>query len=76
MSDDLRKRSPQDRSRISLVEPWEVRYWTHKFGVTRDQLEAAIRKVGHSVWEVAAELDKPVPADDELQQEPPMPSPS
>ena len=76
MPDDLRKRSPQDRSKISLTEPWEVRYWTDKFGVTREQLEAAIRKVGHSVGAVAAELGKPVPADDELQQEPPMPSPS
>lgn len=33
MSDDLTNRGAQDRSRISLTEPHEVRYWTEALGV-------------------------------------------
>ncbi|MBT2746831.1 MULTISPECIES: DUF3606 domain-containing protein [unclassified Lysobacter] len=47
MSDDLTKRQPQDKSKISLTEDWEVRYWTKAFGVTEAQLRAAVKAVGH-----------------------------
>jgi Protein of unknown function (DUF3606) len=33
MADDPTKREPADRSRISLLEPYEVQYWADKFGV-------------------------------------------
>ena len=46
MPDDLTKRRPQDSSRINIHEPYEVRYWTDHFGVTKAQLEAAVRAVG------------------------------
>jgi len=35
MADDLEKRGPQDRTRIGLMEPYEVQYWADKFGVRR-----------------------------------------
>ena len=33
MSDDLKNRGAQDRSRISMREEHEVRYWTKALGV-------------------------------------------
>ena len=55
MADDPSKRGPQDRSRISS-EDHEVRYWSQKFGVTPEQLKAAVRKVGNSAKAVEREL--------------------
>ena len=48
MADDKMLRSPQDRSRIALGEDYEVRYWTEKFGVSRERLEEAVKAVGNS----------------------------
>lgn len=47
MSDDKSKASGQDRTRISLSEDYEVRDWAKKFGVTKEQLTAAVRCVGN-----------------------------
>jgi Protein of unknown function (DUF3606) len=58
MADDPSKRGPQDRSRISLGEDYEVRYWCKKYGVTPDVLRAAVEKVGNSAKAVEAELGK------------------
>ncbi len=38
MPDDLTNRGPQDRSRISLLEPHEVQYWADKFNVSKERL--------------------------------------
>jgi Protein of unknown function (DUF3606) len=56
MTDDPSKRGPQDRSRINTSEDYEVRYWSEKFGVSPEQLKAAVRKVGNSVEAVEWEL--------------------
>jgi hypothetical protein len=56
MADDPSKRGPQDRSRISLSEDYEVRYWCKKFGVTPDVLRTAVEKVGNSAKAVEKEL--------------------
>lgn len=58
MSDDLTKRRPQDASRIAMHEPYEVNWWTHKWGITRDQLQAAVNAVGNSAAAVAKHLGK------------------
>jgi hypothetical protein len=58
MSDDLKNRGPQDASRINLQEEHEVRYWTQALGVTREQLEAAVRAVGVSADAVRRQLGK------------------
>jgi len=52
MVDDKTLRSPEDRSRIALGEDYEVRYWTDKFGVSRQRLEEAVRAVGNSATAV------------------------
>jgi hypothetical protein len=56
MSDDQSKRGPQDRSRISLSEDYEVRYWSEKFGVSKERLAEAVKKVGNSAAAVEKEL--------------------
>jgi len=58
MADDLKNRGPADRSKISLTEEWEVRYWTKELGVTEAQLRAAVNAVGHGVAAVRAHLKK------------------
>ena len=58
MSDDSQDRGEPDRSRISLSEDYEVRYWTERFGVTKEQLAVAVRKVGNSADAVRLALGK------------------
>jgi hypothetical protein len=48
MADNTALRGEPDRSRINLNEDYEVSYWTEKFGISKEQLAAAVRKVGHS----------------------------
>jgi Protein of unknown function (DUF3606) len=56
MPDDLSNRGPEDRSRISLLEPHEVQFWCDKFDVSKERLSEAVRKVGHSASAVEKEL--------------------
>ena len=58
MADDLKDRGAQDRSQVNVQEDYEVRYWTQKWGVSKEQLTAAVQKVGVSVSAVARELGK------------------
>lgn len=59
MSDDKSKPGGQDRDRISLSEDYEVRDWSKKFGVTADELRAAVKAVGSSAKDVEDFLRKP-----------------
>jgi hypothetical protein len=56
MPDNLAERAPQDQSRISLLEPYEVQFWCDKFNVSKERLSEAVRKVGHSASAVEKEL--------------------
>lgn len=56
MADDKTNRGAQDRSKINLREDYEVRYWTDKFGISKSQLEDAVRNVGSSASAVETEL--------------------
>jgi hypothetical protein len=56
MPDNLGKRAPQDQSRISLKEPYEVQFWCDKFNVSKERLSDAVRKVGNSASAVETEL--------------------
>ena len=58
MADDKNKRGEPDRSRISLSEDYEVRYWTQELGVTREQLASAIADVGNNPEAVRQKLNK------------------
>lgn len=48
MADDKTLRAPQDSSRIAMGEDYEVEYWTHRFGVSRDRLQQAVDAAGNS----------------------------
>ena len=58
MPNDLTDKGPQDRNRISLLEPHEVQYWADKFNVSKERLSEAVRKVGHSADAVERELKR------------------
>jgi len=58
MPDDLTNSGPQDRSRISLLEPHEVQYWADKFNVSKERLSEAVKNVGHSASAVEKELKR------------------
>lgn len=58
MADDLSNRSPQDRIRVNTTESWELKYWTKTFGVTEEQLKAAVKAVGPMVADVRKKLGK------------------
>lgn len=56
MADDRAQRGPQDASRIALGEDYEVRYWTERFSVSREQLEEAVKAVGNGAEAVERHL--------------------
>jgi hypothetical protein len=58
MADDKSKARKADRDRIALSEDYEVRYWSKKFGVTHDELRAAVKEVGPMAKNVEAHLKK------------------
>jgi hypothetical protein len=58
MADDLSNRGPQDRNRVNTTEPWELKHWTKTFGVTEEQLKAAVKAVGPMVADVRKKLGK------------------
>jgi hypothetical protein len=57
MVDDKTKRRPQDSSRVSLSEDWEVDYWTDRFGVSRERLREAVQAVGNGAEAVGRYLN-------------------
>jgi hypothetical protein len=56
MSDNQGKHSGQDRSSIYLAQVYERRYWADKFGVTEDELAAAVDAVGNRAGAVDEHL--------------------
>ena len=54
--DNLTKRDTPDRSKINMNEDYEVKYWVRELGVTRDELQKAIDKVGDSAAAVRKQL--------------------
>jgi hypothetical protein len=58
MPDDKSKTRPQDAERVNVNEDYDVRYWSEKFGCTKERLLAAVKKVGVSAKAVEAELNR------------------
>ena len=58
MADNKSNTGAQDRNRINTSEDYEVQYWTKTFGCTKEQLLAAVKKVGSMADDVKAELGK------------------
>ncbi len=56
MGDDLTKKEPQDGYKVNIHEAWKLVYWTKHFGVTKEQLIAAVKGVGTSKVAMKKEL--------------------
>jgi hypothetical protein len=56
--DDLNKKGAGDRSKISMHEDHEVKYWTKQLGVSKEELQKAVDKVGNSAAAVRKELGR------------------
>ena len=56
MTDNLTKRHQRDRSKINMHEEHEVKYWTHALGISKEELQKAVDKVGSSAAAVRKEL--------------------
>lgn len=50
--DDKHKVGRQDRERINIHEPYELRDWAKHFGVTTDQIKLLVEKYGVMVKDV------------------------
>jgi hypothetical protein len=58
MADDKTNSGGQDRTRIDTDQEYEVRDWAKRFGVSADQLRAAVKAVGSNANAVEAHLKK------------------
>ena len=56
MTDSTSQRHGQDRSRINVNQPHELRDWADKFGVSPQQIQDAVRSVGNQASDVEAFL--------------------
>ena len=61
MPDDAMPREQEAQMNVSIHEPGEASEYCRMWGVTQDQLEECIAKVGVLVKDIAACLGKPVP---------------
>ncbi len=50
--ENLEDKERREMNRVSLKEDWEISWWTQRFGVSKEQLEEAVRKVGDSVEKI------------------------
>lgn len=48
MPDSKENRNSPDSRRINLDEPYEVQYWSERFGVSPNQLRKAVEQAGTS----------------------------
>lgn len=58
MSDDKRNPGRPDRDRINVNEDYELRDWSKKFGVSNEELLAAVKRVGPMIRDVEVALRK------------------
>jgi hypothetical protein len=56
MADDKTKTRPQNSTSINVNEDYELRDWSKKFGVSPEQLKAAVKEVGTSAEAVERHL--------------------
>lgn len=55
----MEKRRPMngtDDIRINVQDSTELKYWSNKFGVSRDEVKSAVNAVGDSLTEVQKKL--------------------
>ena len=56
MSDDTRKTGNPDRQRVNVHEEYELRDWADKWGVSKEEVKAAVAKVGDQAGAVEREI--------------------
>jgi predicted DNA-binding protein YlxM (UPF0122 family) len=56
MADDKTKTGKADRDRINTSEDYELNDWSKHFGVSKDKIKQAVKKVGPMVKDVEREL--------------------
>jgi hypothetical protein len=54
--DSVKKTGVADRSKINMHQPHEVKYWTRELGVSREDLQRAVDKVGNTAATVRKQL--------------------
>ena len=54
--DNLTRKDQRDRSKINMHEDFEVKHWTKELGVSKDELQRTVDKVGNSAAAVRKEL--------------------
>ena len=58
MADKPRETKQGDDSRIDVEQDHEVRYWSAKFGVSRDEIRQAVEAAGPMVKDVQRHLNR------------------
>ena len=58
MAEDLEQTGKPDDARINVDQDYEVRYWSEKFGVSRDELRKAVQDAGPMVKDVRQHLNR------------------
>ena len=58
MADDKNKRGGGDRDRVAAGQGYEVGYFARKHGITRDQAEGLIARVGNNREKLNAAAEK------------------
>ncbi len=56
MSDNLKRRRPEDSNRVNLAQPYEVSYWTQTLGLTENELRRIVEDVGTNVEAVKTRI--------------------
>ena len=56
MGDNFKNGGAPDRSRVSMDDQHQVRYWTETLGCSNDELAAAVTRVGNSSDAVRREV--------------------
>jgi len=52
MTDNLKKRAPQDGKLINVNEAWELRYWSKTLNVTPERLKELVKEHGVSARKI------------------------
>lgn len=52
MPDDLKRRVPEDPTKININQQWELDYWCEKLHCSEQMLRKAVRTVGPMVKDV------------------------
>lgn len=58
MAEEKKKKEKTDRTRINLSDQYEMEYWTDKLGVSKGELERAVKEVGNNAKDVKATFKK------------------